>query len=55
MLSLGSSEEAVLSVQYDSSYCVDKQSRNESQTIEIAYKEHPQKVQEMDYMYMYIY
>uniref|UniRef100_A0A1X7TBB6 MSP domain-containing protein n=1 Tax=Amphimedon queenslandica TaxID=400682 RepID=A0A1X7TBB6_AMPQE len=43
MLSLGSSEEAVLSVQYDSSYCVDRQSRNESQTIEIAYKEHPQK------------
>ena len=42
-----SDEEVPLTIMYDSTYCVDKNSRVENQRLEIAYKEHPQKVNDM--------
>ena len=43
-LTLESSEEAELTILYDSTYCRDKVSRCEEQQLTVEYTKHPQKV-----------
>ena len=43
-ISLVPGEDSTLTVQYDSTYCLDKHTRIEERHLTVAYKEHPQKV-----------
>ena len=43
-LHLKPGEDSIITVMYDSTYCVDKHSRVENCYLTVSYKEHPQKV-----------
>ena len=45
-LSLVPGQDSTLTVQYDSTYCVDKHTRVEENRLTVAYKEHPQRVRD---------